>query len=366
MRGLLTCMMVVMLVATLVSCGGAEVCNLDCVEFDVEGLAGWMTASDDGLYGDEQAASIASALNEATEDRPDLVDMLQADISDDEENYFIHNGSDHFLETLQTFADTNYPKAEKMFPEMTYEEFYYCSAIGYTVANNGTMTFVIPSDPIDSFEKTTTYTPDFEEVMIQSFCVTYCANKFNYYNVLTFISPEERDMEITLDSVADIDVVVRFQLLIHKYSKYIYDDWYMIKQIEQGRDYNHLGSIERPNYVLTQRLFKILKDAHYLSGSYKGLTDVFNEIASESLSMAYLLGRYEESSFLKTGHIAHASDEQLFYLVKPSGVGISLCHLTMIDEILASSALTNDVVTISFEDINTWRYTNIKTIKTEE
>jgi hypothetical protein len=133
--------------------------------------------------------------------------------------------------------------------------------------------------------------------------------------------------------------------------------------IELGHDYNRLGSIERPNYVLTQRIFDNLRDAHYLSGSYKGLTDLFSEIATESLTMTYLLDRYQESSLLKMGHIAHSTDEQIFYFVKPSGVGISHIQLSLIISNLTSSALTNSAMIINIKDIYTWSNTNIKNNK---
>jgi hypothetical protein len=204
MRGLLTCLVAVMLVATLVSCGGdRNDCSVGYItmNFETEEPLFELAKKSDLLKELskselEYKRDIVSGLNLAVSDRIDLASILKGEGVYSEDGFIFVA----FLENLQSFADENYPKAKKMFPDMTCEEFYYCSAIGYAVANNGRMELVMPADPLGSFDKTTTYTPSFEEVMTQGFCVTYCANKYNYCNVLTTISPEERDTEITLNS----------------------------------------------------------------------------------------------------------------------------------------------------------------------
>lgn len=134
----------------------------------------------------EDKQAVVSSLNRAIQDRPELGDMLEADMMDGGSNDYVYEGGESFFKVVGEFADENYSKARSMFPEITYDEFYYHTAYAYAVCNHDPELFEIAYVEFLNFEDYSVkyITPTFDQLMSTAFWTSYCSDRFgiDYYD----------------------------------------------------------------------------------------------------------------------------------------------------------------------------------------
>ncbi len=325
MRGLLICTVVVMLVSTLISCGGVGVnsYSLDGIQLSAGGSSEAVFVAKENDSSDEKAEqtqAISFALNNAIKDRPDLALMLEADIVDDENN-FLFMGSDHFLKTLQSFADENYPKAKKMFLEMTCEEFYYCTAVGYEVANSNNVKTTSVDVYIDTEHKNIDINPSFEDIINHGFWATYFARihdlLINDIGVISedIVLDNSLDMEshgISFDSTADI---IQLSIINLSMDCLIHNTIQNFPELKKdGR-----GLV---NQLMTHKMLDHLQLYGFEKKLFTSYRSRFSEIGTQTHYMLLLIkiNTNPGEKQLRIGDIFAANGEYLFQLSKGYGM----------------------------------------------
>ena len=344
-------MLVVVLLTSMlfVSCGGSSLsCSLEGIQLstDDSGEAVFMVGENDSSDKQtEQTQAIVTALNNAIKDRPGLAEMLEADIVDDENdtgknavsNDYIYKGSDHFFQTLQSFADTNYPKAKRMFPEMTCEEFYYCSAVGYAIASSNTIKPATQANPFEQSGGQLSINPSFGEVMTHGFWAVY----FNqlYDNGLGLVPTSTNNTssneEQILDTPADVEMVVKSQLMFIPYISE-YKEWfeiqedshYQLPKIKKSRLERYVvGTEYGGNNVLTIPLFQTLKEYGLKCGK-RYLADTFAEIGTTSMVYGLLMKSCDKAK-IPIGHFAWMTVRFTCYYDTGTGVSIYIANASL-------------------------------------
>ncbi len=163
----------------------------------------------------EEKNATISSLNKAIDDRPDLADMLSADMIDGDSNDYVYEGGESFFKVVGEFADENYSKARSMFPEITCDEFYYHTAYAYAVCNHNPELFEIPYIEFMRNSDVKTFTPTFDQLMSSAFWTSYCSERFgfDYYDDNTSFDGtfdcEDLDCETTFELAMMLNMAVK-------------------------------------------------------------------------------------------------------------------------------------------------------------
>ncbi len=346
-------LMVVLLVSMLfVSCGGGSMsCSLEGIQLSTDGESEIMfevSVDDMSKEKIEQTQAISSALNNAIKDRPDLALMLKGESVDDGtdtsksavSNDYIYKGSDHFFQTLQSFADTNYPKATRMFPEMTCEEFYYYSAIGYAVANYNPNLFEISYVEFLESTDVKTFTPTFDQITSCGFWTSYYLKRFDGLE-LTKQSDNQYSNPTSLDSYATMRTAIMVQIALKEslrtgdipVGKRMSDDIIIISHYLTNFSRDSLKNVGMKRVSLDE-------------------DDYFSQIGNVSVYLNLLLKHFAdgEDFEVKLGHLAAASSS---YLKALSGHMHGGAHNS------AASAIAAEICHSNFECVETWGRGNI-------
>jgi hypothetical protein len=294
-------LVVVLLVSTLfISCGGGSMsCSLDAISPSTDdiGEAVFMAKGNDSSdEKTEQTQAIVSALNNAIKDRIDLAEMLEAESS-----------SDSFLETLQSFADTNYRKAVKMFPDMTCEEFYYCSAVGYAVAYNKNNDFQFGYDPLSGDDKFQVYTPTPDQIMSCAFWTSYSSQRYG----IDYQDEDDRDV-LTQDRFEcenlDSDASFELRIIVQMATK----ESLVKGDIEIGHRSGWDDSIVVLSLHMTNKIRDILKSSGVKRVSLDD-DDYFSQIGNVSAYFGLIMKHFADGEDLevKLGHMGAVSGVHL-------------------------------------------------------
>ena len=203
-------LMVLLTCAVFTSCGEVDKpfhenpCSLDSVSLSVNDEPLFvlddeaMSTMSEGQL--EEMNTIVSSLNRAIGDRPELARMLSADMIDGGSNDYVYEGGDSFFRVVGEFAEENFCKAERMFPEVTCDEFYYSTAIGYVITNSRDREPLDVENPFirfgesDSNLKPITIDPSFDEIMTHGFWVAFFNPMFD-----KGIDMQKRDYDISAE-----------------------------------------------------------------------------------------------------------------------------------------------------------------------
>ncbi len=308
-----------------ISCGNGETvdnnetCSLDGISISTNEGGGTLFILDEKGLSDEilkQKKNITASLNEAISKYPNLSEVL----SDDEKN------QSSFLKTMPSFSDENFKKAQLMFPDITEEQFYYHSAIGYGIANKavieeitiGNVFDYITNAGTENEEKsptTITLNTSFDDVMVHAFWASYFGERFEtnlsfdqtdptVYDEIIKNNPDPDVYgQLILDTPANLEMMIKSQIMFipiaHEYEK-----WYKEEDItKKERDEFSTGIKYGGNNVLTKPLRETL-NSYGLSDKPRDLSDEFMEIGTTA--MTYLLLTQDNAS--KSGNGTQVGD----------------------------------------------------------
>jgi len=173
------------------SCGSIPLntsCSLDGIVLSLDSYPTCVLDDETTSSMDEQQLDetnrIVSSFNRAIGDRPELADMLSADMIDGASNDYVYEGGESFFKAVGEFADENYSKARRMFQEITCDEFYHQSAVAYAVCNHDPDLFETPYIEFMRNSDVKTFIPTFDQLMSSAFWTSYCSERFgfNYYD----------------------------------------------------------------------------------------------------------------------------------------------------------------------------------------
>ena len=325
-------LMIVLLASTLfVSCGGGSVsCSLEDISLstDDSGEAVFMVEENDSS--DEKAKrrqAISSVLNNVIKARPELLDMLETESS-----------SDHFLQTLQTFADENYRKAVRMFPEMTWSEFYDYSAIGYAVANYDVELFETPYIEFWGSQDVKTFTPTFDQIMSCGFWTSYCLKRFDGLELAKpSKQPNEQNSNPTsLDSYITMRTAIMVQIAVKESLR--------TGDIPMGRVRTN-PEIKILSRYMTNKISDSLKRYEVKRVSLDE-DDYFSQIGNVSFYIGMLMKQFEVDHDIQLGHLVAASADYLRCFRDPKKRGEP--HLT------AAEGIANAICGKDNLDVRKW------------
>ncbi len=190
---LISGLMVVSMCIAFISCGKRETlpnknpCSLDGVTVSIDNKPTFVLDEEaSGTMSEQQLEdkqAIVSSLNRAIDDRPELASMLEADMIDGGSNDYVYEGGESFFKVVGEFADENYSKARRMFPEITCDEFFYHSAYDYAVCNHNPELFETPYVEFLNYEDYSVkyFNPTFDQLMSSAFWTSYCSERFGFY-----------------------------------------------------------------------------------------------------------------------------------------------------------------------------------------
>ncbi len=258
----------------------------------------------------EKKQSIVSSLNLAIQDRPELAGMLSADMIDGGSNDYYYEGGESFFKVLGEFADENYSKAQRMFPVVTCDEFYYSTAVGYAIANSWDREPLEAENPLyddsiskdASTERYITIHPTFDEIMIHGFWAVFFNDlfKMNIDNSDSLVELENTDVESILNNPINTDMPVACQIAFMPFVE-SYAQWFPKQSMssKERRDYS-VGVEYGGNNVLTRSLANALYE-YGLSCENEILTEPFVEIGTEA--MTYIL--HIQDTVSQRGDVEH-------------------------------------------------------------
>ncbi|HOO96445.1 MAG TPA: hypothetical protein PKV16_01650 [Caldisericia bacterium] len=242
-----------------------------------------------------------SSLNKAIVDCPGLNNMLIADMIDGGHNDYVYSGSESFLKVLDDFAAENYHKAKAMLPEMTVEEFYYHTAVGYSIANRYTaMQFLLTSD-IESCKLDVT----FDEVLIFGFWNSY------YYFDDSRISNKTIDATIdtnVLDIPISLDYLVETQVKLRSFL------YYLNSLKDKG---------DRIDVFVDDYIIDIINSTNN-SANYTLSDNLFNEISAGSRFFSILLEdtlKQKSQTHFFVGNVCSALSNYFVTILPPDQIG---------------------------------------------
>ncbi len=314
-------LMVVSMCAVFSSCGSTS-CSLDSISLSLDSYPTFIlddeamsTMSEQQL--EEKNATISS-LNRAIQDRPELASMLSADMIDGGSNDYVYEGGESFLKVVGEFADENYSKAQRMFPKITCDEFYYHTSYAYSACNHNPELFETPY--IDSMNtenhRINYFIPTFDQLMSSAFWTSYCSVRFGieYDDEIPFDERFECD---SLDSNIIFELSMMLQMGTLK--SVISGDIPIGEIIKTYPVKNKVLS----NYMTTY-IRKKLRE-YGMKNVRTDSDDFFTQLGTESFYMSSVIEDYfDVSNFIKLGHRGFSSSAYLseFTEIRPSpGLG---------------------------------------------
>ncbi len=299
---------ILLVLVFVVSCATKETLVLENITISTDSHPEFVLKNTDNLSEEQlkKDEKIASALNKALTDYPELSTMLEADMIDGGSNSYIYEGSEPFFKTLNEFTNENYKKAKSMFPDITCEEFYYSVAIGYGIAKS-TMIEETTIENIFEYEtsdgskspETLTIKPSFDDVMVHAFWASYFGERFEtnlsfdqtdptVYDEIIKNNPDPDVYgQLILDTPANLEMMIKSQIMFipiaHEYEK-----WCAEKKLEtRTRNIVSVGIRYGGNDVLTRPLRETL-NSFGLSDKPHDLSSEFMEVGTAAMTYSLL------------------------------------------------------------------------------
>ncbi len=286
---------ILLVLVFVVSCATKETLVLENITISTDSHPEFVLKNTDNLSEEQlkKDEKIASALNKALTDYPELSTMLEADMIDGGSNSYIYEGSEPFFKTLNEFTDENFKKAISMFTDITEDEFIYNAAIGYGISNEEKLMFEIPEEPLtERVKETKIVKSSFDEMMVWGFWSTF----FNRQDI-PIAKANMSEYECSLDQILDLEVYTIVQFLFNKELVNLLRNKSITINYIQNLVFHYDSMLESFNRI-------------GLNIDYQYTSNRFEQIMFSSMMLSMIIKGY--NSVISLGHLLYS---QLNYLL---------------------------------------------------